>query len=149
MLFWIALSCQSTDSERVQSLSQEYTIAWNSQIPSQVADFYADDAILVINGDTVRGRLSVVNFAKSFMRNFPDMNLTMDSLVYENPYYKYHWSFTGTYAGLYGNGNKVIFQGVEKWTLNQEGKIMVSVGTYDEDDFRKQLNMKNKDGAKE
>jgi nuclear transport factor 2 (NTF2) superfamily protein len=125
-------------------MAEAYTEAWNSQIPENVAAFYTEDAALIVNGDSSNvGRWKVTNFAKSFMRNFPDMKLTMDSLVAEQTTYRYHWSFVGTYGGPYGNGNKVVFSGFERWTLSESGLIANSIGTYDEEDFRRQLNAKN------
>lgn len=134
------LGCQPSDQERATELAREYTKAWNSNVPKNVASFYTDDARLIVNGDTMQGKLTVINFAKSFMRNFPDMELTMDSLVADEDTYRYYWSFAGTYEGPYGNGNKVVFSAFEKWTINEEGLIETSVGIYDEASFREQLN---------
>lgn len=137
------ISCEKSKTDRVEEMAALYTLAWNSQDPSQVGDFYPDDAMLVVNGDTSRGKLAVVNFAKTFMRNFPDMRLEMDSLVSDEQHYKYYWSFSGTYEGPYGNGNQVIFSGFEKWSLSSDLMILVSAGTYDEENFRAQLYAKN------
>jgi len=137
------LGCDLSREEKVIRKAEAYTEAWNSQTPENVVAFYADNAMLVVNGDTLQGKLSVTNFAKSFMRNFPDMQLTMDSLVADEATFRYHWSFVGTYGGTYGNGNKVVFNGFERWTLDEAGQIVLSVGTYDEDNFRSQMNAKN------
>ncbi len=132
--------CQPTERKIV--LGEKYTEAWNSKNPGNVAAFYDDQAMLVVNGDSLKGKLSVINFAKSFMRNFPNMKLTMDSLVADNEGYSYYWSFRGNYEGPYGNGNRIVSNGFEKWILNEEGLIEVSIGTFDEKDFRKQMNAK-------
>ena len=134
--------CQLSESDKTKKLAEEYTSAWNSQTPKKVAAFYSDQAMLVINGDTIQGQLSITNFAKAFMRNFPDMELTMDSLVADSVGYRYHWSFTGTYEGILGSGNKVVFSGFERWTLNDQGRIFRAVGNYDEQSLRSQMNAK-------
>jgi hypothetical protein len=78
--------------------------------------------------------------AKSYMEAFTDMELTMDSETKEKGTYRYYWTFKGTNTGPNGTGNKVEFSGFEEWTMNDQGLIQKSIGTYDADDFEKQLN---------
>lgn len=74
------------------------------------------------------------------MEAFPDMKLTMDSLVTYSDIYRYHWTFVGTNTGPGGTGKKVIFSGVEIWTMNDHGLVQKSIGTYDAEDYKRQLN---------
>lgn len=48
------------------------------------------------------------------MTAFPDMKLTMDSLVTKSTSIEYHWSFIGTNTGPEGKCNKVDFSGFEQ-----------------------------------
>jgi hypothetical protein len=74
------------------------------------------------------------------MTAFPDMKLTMDKLLIKPEETQYHWSFVGTNTGPDGTGNKVGFSGFERWIFNDEGSIKSSIGKFDEEDYKRQLN---------
>jgi predicted ester cyclase len=134
--------CKSDKSEHDKMLEfgQKYTDAWNSKEPEKMASFYALDGMLAVNNGTpARGRKQIAETAQSYMEAFPDMELTMDSLVSENNTYRYYWTFKGTNTGLNGTGNKVDFSGHEEWTMNDQGLVQKSIGTYDAEDYQKQL----------
>lgn len=119
---------------------RDYTTAWNSRNPARMASFYATDGSLTINnGVPSVGTEAIAATARSFMEAFPDMVLTMDSLVDEGDTFRYHWTFEGTYSGPGGNGNHVLFSGFERWSLNEDGKVKSSVGTFDAADYNRQL----------
>ena len=138
----LLIGCQSqSETEQMLEFGQAYTEARNSQIPEKVAEFYAADGSLTINKGTPSiGRDQLSEVARSFMEAFPDMVLTMDSLVKDSGTYRYHWTFKGTNTGPEGTGNKVNFSGFEQWTLNDEGLVQTSIGTFDAEDYQRQLN---------
>jgi predicted ester cyclase len=122
------------------AFGKDYTAAWNSKDPAKVASFYAIDGSLTVNqGTPAEGSEALTNLVKSYMEAFPDMELTMDSLVADGKTYRYHWRFIGTNTGPEGTGNKVDFSGFEQWTMNKDGLIQKSIGTYDADDYNRQL----------
>lgn len=136
------LSCDNDtgDGAKVMQLAQDYTEAWNSGDPRQVASFYAADGELIINGgDPAKGRKALADVAQSFMQAFPDLQLTLDSLLRHDNSYRYYWTFKGTYSGPGGNGNRVHFSGFEQWTLNDEGLVQRSLGSFDAADYERQL----------
>lgn len=138
-------SCTSeqTPDNKMQEFGKQYTAAWNSQVPEKMAALYAEDGILTINGGTpAKGREQLAATAQSFMEAFPDLKLTMDSLVEETGTYRYHWTFAGTHTGPGGSGNNVLFSGFEEWTMNDEGLIQTSIGTFDAEDYARQLDEK-------
>lgn len=131
---------QSRDLKQMHEFGNNYTAAWNSGNPDNVASFYAEDGSLTINNGTPsEGRTALAATANSFMEAFPDMVLVMDSLVADGNTYRYHWTFTGTNTGPGGTGNKVIFSGFERWTINTYGLVQESVGTYDAEDYNQQV----------
>ena len=141
-IIMIIVGCESQKSEyeKMVEFGEKYTAAWNSKIPEQMASFYAEDGTLTVNNGTPSvGRKQLAETAKSYMEAFPDMKLTMDSLVAGSGTYKYHWTFIGTNAGPGGTGNKVNFSGFERWTMNNKGLVQKSIGTYDADDYNRQL----------
>jgi ketosteroid isomerase-like protein len=126
--------------ERMLTFAKNYTDAWNSHVGSNMASFYAEYGSLTVNNGTPSvGRKELAATAKSYMDAFPDLKLTMDSLVMEGEIFKYYWTFEGTNTGPGGTGNSVLFSGYEQWTMNDEGLIQVSIGSYDADDYQKQL----------
>ena len=144
LLITIAMTgCKSDKSEydKMVEFGQKYTEAWNSKVPEKMASFYAEDGILTVNNGTPAvGRKQLAETAQSYMEAFPDMELTMDSLTKGNDTYRYYWTFKGTNSGPNGTGNKIDFSGFEEWTMNDQGLVQKSIGTYDADDYARQLN---------
>ena len=137
--------CKSEKSEYDQMVEfgQKYTDAWNSKQPEKMASFYAEDGMLSVNkGKPAIGRKQLAETAQSYMEAFPDMELTMDSLTVENGTYRYYWTFRGTNTGPEGTGNKVDFSGFEQWTMNDQGLVQKSIGTYDAEEYQRQLDGK-------
>ena len=131
----------NSEHDKMVEFGQKYTDAWNSRLPDKMASFYAEDGILTINNGTPAvGRKQLAETAKSFMEAFPDMQLTMDSLIKENGTFRYYWTFKGTNTGPNGTGNKVEFSGFEEWTMNDQGLVQNSIGNYDAEDYERQLN---------
>jgi steroid delta-isomerase-like uncharacterized protein len=126
--------------ERLRDFAQRYTAAWNSQDPSQVAEFYTEDGVLTVNGGTPNvGHAALTEFAAGFMTAFPDMLLRVDALVPEGDRVIYHWTFKGTNTGVGGTGQSVEFSGHESWQFADDGRIADSVGTFDADEYARQL----------
>ena len=139
----IMTGCKSDKSEldEMVEFGQKYTDAWNSKVPEKMASFYAEDGTLTVNNGTPAvGRKQLAETAKSYMDAFPDLELTMDSLTKGNETYRYYWTFKGTNSGPNGTGNKVDFSGFEEWTMNDQGLVQKSIGTYDAEEYKKQLN---------
>jgi predicted ester cyclase len=140
-----AISCMNnsgkSEYDKMVEFGQKYTVAWNSKQPEKMASFYAEDGMLTVNkAKPAVGRKQLAETAQSYMEAFPDMELTMDSLTAENGTYRYYWTFKGTNTGPGGTGNRVDFSGFEEWTMNDQRLIQKSIGTYDAEDYQRQLN---------
>ncbi|WGK65851.1 ester cyclase [Croceiramulus getboli] len=139
----VGYSCttnQNHDQKKMNAFGLDYTKAWNSQKPEQVAAFFEEGGTLIVNkGEPIKSRSAITDFAKGFMTAFPDMELTMDSLIKKNSSYNYYWTFRGTNKGPGGFGSKVIFSGFEQWTMGSGGLIQMSLGTFDVDDYNRQV----------
>lgn len=130
-----------SDYDKMVEFGQRYTEAWNSKVPEKMASFYAEDGTLTVNNGTPAiGRKQLAETARSYMVAFPDLKLTMDSLTVGNGTYRYFWTFKGTNTGPNGTGNKVDFSGYEEWTMNDQGLVQTSVGSYDAEEYQRQLN---------
>ena len=54
----------------------------------------------------------------------------------------FHWTLTGTNTGPGGTGNKVKISGVERWKFDAVGLILESKGSYDAEEYNRQLGVK-------
>lgn len=135
------MGCKNQDSnyQKMEEFGKNYTDAWNSLDPEKVVSFYAEDGTLTINNGTPSlGRIQLAATVKSYMDAFPDMQLTMDSLVEDSTTYKFYWTFSGANTGPGGTGNKVKFSGFEHWTMNDDGLVQTSIGSYNAEDYNRQ-----------
>lgn len=127
-----------TDDE-LREFASNYTAAWNSGIAAGVAEFFAADGSLYVNGSPAIGREAITEVAEGFMTAFPDMELVMDRLDIQPDGVTYHWTFIGTNSGPEGTGNAVRFSGYEAWTFGKDGLIANSMGNFDNDEYQYQL----------
>ncbi len=117
-----------------------YAAAWSSQNPDRLASFYAEDGSLAVNaGAPSVGRAAIRATAQGFMTAFPDMRVTMDSMVGQGDHAVFYWTWTGTNTGPGGTGRAVRLSGYEEWTLGPARLIAESKGHYDEEEYRRQV----------
>ena len=128
------------DYPQLHSFAVSYTAAWNSGDPGAVARHYREDGSLAINGGPANvGREALTAVADGFMTAFPDMVLTFDRLTFEDGRIQYHWTFRGTNTGPGGSGHRVDFSGHESWLIADDGLIADSLGTFDTEEYQRQL----------
>jgi hypothetical protein len=60
-------------------------------------------------------------------------------LTFEDGRIQYHWTFRGTNTAPGGTGNRVDFGGFESWRLDGEGLVADSLGNFDAEEYRRQL----------
>lgn len=126
--------------ENVQRFAEAYTAAWNSGEPEQVASFYADDGVLVINGgEPSRNRAGIIEAARGFMVAFPDLHLDLGGVEEVAGRVRYHWTLSGTNTGPGGTGRRVRISGFEDWLFNDSGLVQDSIGSFDAEDYARQL----------
>ena len=117
----------------LQDLAARYTYAWCSQDPAKVAAFYAKGGSISVNG----GRPTpIVEVARGFMRDFPDVVVTFDKLKKTPNGTEFYWTLTGTHAGT---GNRIRISGYELWKIDNAGLIAESKGHFDAADYDRQL----------
>ena len=136
------------DSAKITAFATRYAEAWRSQIPESVAAFFAENGSLSINdGPPAVGRAAIAEVARGFMRDLPDMIVTMDKVESESPDggrsscdADFHWTLTGTNTGPGGTGKRVRISGFELWKLDPDGLIAESKGRFDSAEYERQLN---------
>ena len=138
-------ACGNSDSsipERdVTDFATRYASTWSSQNPDELASFYEEDGRLIVNAGTPSvGRDQISATAGSYMEAFPDMHISLDSLVViDESHAEFHWRWTGTNSGPGGNGNSVDLTGYEAWTFGPNDLIQVSDGHFDESEYARQM----------
>jgi len=102
--------------------AQHYAKAWCSQNPENVAAFYAQSGSLsVSDGPPAAGPPAIAEIVRGFMRDFPDMIVTMDDLKIggrSSCDAAFHWTLIGTNTGPGGTGKRVRISGYELWKID-------------------------------
>ena len=124
------------DEARIRDFARSYTDAWCSHDPARVADHFVSGGTIAINGGDPT---EVTEVARSFIDAFPDIQVFMDDVVFNDETVKYHWTFTGTNTGPGGTGQAVRITGFEEWTFGDNVLVAVSRGSYDQDEYARQL----------
>jgi len=128
------------DSESLRDLAGRYTAAWGSQDAASVAAFFAPNGSLKVNeNEPAVGREAIAEVAHGFMSAFPDMKVLMDDLVVDGDHAVYRWTLVGTNTGPDGTGREVRISGFEEWRIGRDGLIAESLGHFDSDEYRRQL----------
>lgn len=124
----------------LEVFAKSYAQVWCSQRPNFVSSFFSEDGVLKINdGSPAKGTEAITNVIKGFMDAFPDMVVSMDSIITKLEKTRFYWTLTGTNNGTNGTGNKINISGFEEWTLNPDGLIQESKGHFDEKEYKRQL----------
>jgi len=130
----------ASDPKRLRSFAEDYTAAWCSMDPAAVAAHFTPTGSLAINGGApALGRDALTAVAASFYEALPDMQVYFRDLVVDGDRIEYHWTFTGTNTGPGGTGNAVRVDGFEAWTIGEDGLIESSIGSYDAQEYARQL----------
>ena len=130
-------------NQKLINFGKQYAAAWCSQKPDSVAAYFSSTGSLSVNANAPAiGREAIAKVAQGFMTAFPDMIVSMDSLVTHPDATSFHWTLTGTNTGPGGTGNKVKISGVERWQFDGAGLIRESKGSFDAEEYNRQLGVK-------
>ena len=129
----------TTETDDLGNFARRYTEAWCSGDPARVAEHYAADGSLTINGGVPSvGRVAITEAAQSFMDTFPDMRVLMDDVRPSDAGSEFHWTLVGTNTGPGGTGNRVRISGYEEWAFDDDGLIGDSQG-HDQAEYDRQI----------
>jgi steroid delta-isomerase-like uncharacterized protein len=128
------------DFAKITTFAKRYAEAWCSQNPESVAAFFAENGSLRVNeGPPAVGRAAIAEVAQGFMRDLPDMIVTMDGVTHASDETKFHWTLTGMNTGPGGTGKRLRISGYELWKLDPDGLIAESKGHFDSAEYERQL----------
>ena len=128
------------DLAELTDFAKRYAKAWCSQDPEKFAAFYAENGSLSVNdGPPAAGRAAIAEVARGFMRDFPDMVVTMDQITRDADGIRFHWTLTGTNIGPGGTRKRVRISGYELWKIDDDALIGESKGYFDAAEYERQL----------
>ncbi len=105
-----------------------------------MAACYEETASLTINGGVpATGRAELAATAASYMEAFPDLRVSVNSVLVAGGSVFWAWTLGGTNTGSGGTGNRVRVSGIELWTIGESGLVANSIGFYDADTYDRQL----------
>ena len=126
--------------DELNDFAERYANAWCSHNPESVAVFFAENGSLSVNdGPPAVGRIAIAEIARGFMRNFPDLTVTMDRLTIAPNRAMFHWTLAGTNTGPGGTGKCIRISGYELWGIDNDGLISYSKGHFDAAEYERQL----------
>jgi hypothetical protein len=130
----------SPELARLREFARRYTAAWCSQDAASVASFFSPNGSLRVNDVAPAvGRNAITDVAQGFMTAFPDMQVLMDGVALQGDQALYRWTLVGTNTGPGGTGRRVHISGFEEWRIGPDGLIAESLGHFDPEDYRRQL----------
>jgi steroid delta-isomerase-like uncharacterized protein len=118
------------------ALIEQLINAWNSHDPALVATCYTADYCGSDSGQNApfRGAVDVVEYFARFYTAFPDVHITLDSVVTEGAQLAVAWTARGTHLGRLMNipptGKPVTVRGISLLTLVQ-GKVAAGTTVWD------------------
>ena len=120
-----------------KAMSENYAAAWCSHKPEAVASFYATDGqISINNGDVLKGTDAIVEMAKGFYAEFPDIIVHCDALRLSGSHALFVWTLEGHHSET---GNFVKVGGWEEWELDENLKVKSSLGWFDGPEYERQI----------
>ena len=126
--------------DQLTDFARRYTDAWCSHDADAAAAFYAEGGSLAVNGAAPAvGRDAIAEVMQGFHDAFPDAVLTIDTVRGARDRAVFLWTYEGTNTGPGGSGHRVWFSGWEAWTLTPDGLVGESIGTFDADEYERQL----------
>lgn len=129
-----------SDPARLRDFAQRYAAAWCSRDAASVAAFFAPNGSLRVNDNAPAvGRDAITEVAQGFMTALPDMQVLMDDLGTQGDRLMFRWTLVGTNTGPGGTGRRVRISGFEEWRIGPDGLIAESLGHFDAEEYRRQL----------
>ena len=125
------------DINTARKLAQDHCAAWTDKSPERVANRYAEKTSMVMNGgEPMTSRAQISDMAQGFMADFPDLVLSLDTVLVADHHMVYAWTFEGIHEDT---GNHVRFSGWEEWDLDENLNVSKSLGWYDSVDYDRQV----------
>ena len=125
------------DIQTARRMAEDHCAAWTKKDSDAVASRYAQQSTMIMNGgDPMTNRSQIGDMAAGFMADFPDLVLSLDTVLVADHHMVYAWTFEGHHKDT---GNHVRFSGWEEWDLDNDLNVIKSLGWYDGEDYDRQV----------
>jgi hypothetical protein len=126
--------------DNLTEFAKRYAEAWCGRRPEKVSAFFAENGSLKVNnGAHAVGRAAIAEIARDFMRDLPDIIVTLDKLEPRGEATAFHWTLIGTNTRPGGTEKRVRISGYELWKIDNDGLIRESKGRFDPAEYERQL----------
>jgi steroid delta-isomerase-like uncharacterized protein len=97
-------------------------------------------------GVDARGPDQIATFFRELLAAFPDLQMTIENVVEDDPYAVVQWSLGGTFdgasfQGIEPTGGRVAFRGCDVFRFADDGKLDVNTIYFDGAEFARQIGM--------
>lgn len=125
------------DRDAIARLGAQYAEAWCSSDPAAVASHFAPDGSIAINrGDKLVGTEAIMAMAAGFYGAFPDLKVYCDDIRASGTHAIFAWTLEGHHSET---GNHVKVPGWEEWELDDDQRIISSLGWFDAEEYDRQI----------
>jgi len=123
--------------------------AYKSADAAAMANLYAEDAIIIVPGEVLRGRKALQKHTESMLRAFPDLKIEFLTVLPSGNHIVFEQLVSGTNTGplstpegeIPPTGKKVEFKAVWIGRISPEGLIEEDRTYFDSADFMRQLGL--------
>lgn len=127
------------DMATAAQIAEMHCAAWTRRDMKAVADRYSETVSFGMNGGApMTSRSEIADMAEGFMSDFPDLVLVCDRVLVADHHMVYVWTFEGHHRTT---GNFVRFSGWEEWDLDENLKVVKSLGWFDAEDYERQVGL--------
>ena len=123
------------DQARIREFARSYTDAWCSHDPKRGADHFVSGGTIAINGGEPT---EVTEVARSFIEAFPDIQVFMDDVVFNDETVAYHRTFRGTNTGRAVPDGPCGSPASRSGRSETTASSPASRGGYDQDEYDRQ-----------
>lgn len=124
----------------------------NAHDVAAVAEFWTDETIDYFPHGEIVGKAALTQFFGGMVAALPDVSWDVRTIVAEDDTVFIHWLYSGTFSGapLMGfnpTGDKIEFEGFDKFVFGADGKIKTVHVRYDQMAFARQIGALPEDGT--
>ena len=133
----------------LKKVADKIVKAYESFDVTAMTNLYAEDAIIIVPGEELRGRKAIQEHIEGMLRTFPDLKIEFLTILPSGNHIAFEMLVRGTNTGhmispegeIPPTGKKVEFKAVMILRISPEGLIEEDRTYYDTADFMKQLGL--------
>jgi steroid delta-isomerase-like uncharacterized protein len=138
------LGCRSADRETTsdkalneQSVLNYMEAGWNAGNNPELRELLSEDYVRYLNGlQVANGVLEAEAYIQNYLNAFPNLSVTVGTMVESELQVAAFWTFEGTNTGEFGEylptGKKARVSGASLFTFNKDGRIQREDTFYNE-----------------